>query len=94
MCGVRRGDRATLTVRRDIAVEVKIGVQHAPREIVLESGQSAEDVERAVAEALSGKAQLLSLTDDKGRKVLVPADRLAYVEIGEPATRRVGFGAL
>lgn len=80
--------------RRDIAVEVKIGVQHAPREIVLESGLSAEEVESAVAEALTGKAQLLSLTDDKGRKVLVPADRVAYVEIGEPSTRRVGFGAL
>jgi hypothetical protein len=75
-------------------VEVKIGVQHAPREIVLESGQSAEDVERTVAEALTGKAQLLSLTDEKGRKVLVPADRLAYVDIGEPTTRRVGFGPL
>ncbi|MDX3852512.1 MULTISPECIES: DUF3107 domain-containing protein [Streptomyces] len=75
-------------------MEVKIGVQHAPREIVLESGQSAEEVERAVADALAGKAQLLSLTDDKGRKVLVPAERVAYVEIGEPTTRRVGFGAL
>ncbi|MFD7443630.1 DUF3107 domain-containing protein [Streptomyces sp. NPDC059909] len=75
-------------------MEVKIGVQHAPREIVLESGQSAEEVEQAVADALAGKAQLLSLTDDKGRKVLVPADRVAYVEIGEPSTRRVGFGAL
>ncbi|MEV6791026.1 DUF3107 domain-containing protein [Streptomyces sp. NPDC051320] len=75
-------------------MEVKIGVQHAPREIVLESGQSAEEVESAVADALAGKVQLLSLTDDKGRKVLVPADRIAYVELGEPATRRVGFGAL
>ncbi|WP_329122449.1 DUF3107 domain-containing protein [Streptomyces sp. NBC_01465] len=75
-------------------MEVKIGVQHAPREIVLESGQSAEEVERAVAEALAGKAQLLSLSDDKGRKVLIPADRIAYVELGEPAQRRVGFGAL
>lgn len=76
-------------------MEVKIGVQHAPREIVLESGLSAEEVESAVAEALTGKAQLLSLTDDKGRKVLVPVlDRVAYVEIGEPSTRRVGFGAL
>lgn len=75
-------------------MEVKIGVQHAPREIVLESGQSAEEVERSVADALAYKAQLLSLTDDKGRKVLVPADRIAYVELGEPATRRVGFGAL
>ncbi|MEW1723370.1 DUF3107 domain-containing protein [Streptomyces sp. NPDC012623] len=75
-------------------MEVKIGVQHTPREIVLESGQSAQDVERAVADALAGKAQLLSLTDDKGRKVLVPAERIAYVEIGEPTARRVGFGAL
>ncbi|ADI07182.1 MULTISPECIES: DUF3107 domain-containing protein [Streptomyces] len=75
-------------------MEVKIGVQHAPREIVLESGQSAEEVERAVADALAGKAQLLTLVDDHGRKVLVPSDRLAYVEIGEPAARKVGFSAL
>ncbi|MGW6393167.1 DUF3107 domain-containing protein [Streptomyces sp. NPDC055103] len=75
-------------------MEVKIGVQYAPREIVLESGQSAEEVERAVADALSGKAQLLSLSDEKGRKVLIPADKIAYVELGEPAVRRVGFGAL
>ncbi|MER5883521.1 DUF3107 domain-containing protein [Streptomyces sp. NPDC001941] len=75
-------------------MEVKIGVQHAPREIVLESGESAEDVERAVADALAGKAQLLSLTDEKGRRILVPADKIAYVELGETAQRRVGFGAL
>ncbi|MCP9206241.1 DUF3107 domain-containing protein [Streptomyces sp. HD1123-B1] len=75
-------------------MEVKIGVQHAPREITLESGQSAEEVERLVADALAGKAQLLTLVDDHGRKVLVPADRLAYVEIGEPSTRKVGFGTL
>ncbi|MFF8839467.1 DUF3107 domain-containing protein [Streptomyces sp. NPDC015130] len=75
-------------------MEVKIGVQHAPREIVLESGQSAEEVERAVADALAGKVQLLSLSDEKGRKVLVPSEKIAYVELGEPAVRRVGFGAL
>ncbi|NUV28240.1 DUF3107 domain-containing protein [Streptomyces albidoflavus] len=79
--------------RRDIAVEVKIGVQHAPREIVLESAQTAEEVESSVTEALAGKAKLLSLTDEHGRKVLVPADRIAYVELGEPTTRRVGFNA-
>jgi hypothetical protein len=75
-------------------VEVKIGVQHAPREIVLESGQSAEEVERAVSEALTGKSALLSLTDEHGRKVLIPADRLAYIDIGEPTVRKVGFSAL
>ncbi|MBJ6640255.1 DUF3107 domain-containing protein [Streptomyces sp. NPDC005706] len=75
-------------------MEVKIGVQHAPREIVLESGQSVAEVERVVAEALAGKTPLLSLEDEKGRKILVPADRLAYVEIGEPTVRKVGFGTL
>ncbi|MEU2510382.1 DUF3107 domain-containing protein [Streptomyces syringium] len=75
-------------------MEVKIGVQHAPREIVLESGQSAEEVERLVADALGGKTPLLSLVDDHGRKVLVPSERLAYVELGEPTARRVGFSTL
>jgi hypothetical protein len=75
-------------------VEVKIGVQHANRELVLESEQSPEEVEKAVADALSGKSNLLQLTDEKGRKVLIPADRLAYVEIGEVSIRKVGFGAI
>ncbi|MFJ5553003.1 DUF3107 domain-containing protein [Streptomyces sp. NPDC093225] len=74
-------------------MEVKIGVQHAPREIVLESGLSAEELEAVVADALTGKTQLLSLTDIKGRKVLIPTDRLSYVDIGEPSVRKVGFGA-
>jgi hypothetical protein len=75
-------------------VEVKIGVQHANRELVLESEQSPEEVEKAVADALGGKTNLLQLTDEKGRKVLIPADRLAYVEIGEVSIRKVGFGAI
>ncbi|HET6294206.1 MAG TPA: DUF3107 domain-containing protein [Kribbella sp.] len=75
-------------------MEVKIGVQHANRELVLESEQSPDEVQQAVAEALSGKANLLQLTDDKGRRVIIPADRLAYVEIGEEAIRKVGFGAI
>ncbi|MFC5266992.1 uncharacterized protein DUF3107 [Kribbella orskensis] len=75
-------------------MEVKIGVQHANRELVLESEQSPEEVEQAVADALAGKSGLLQLTDEKGRKVLVPADRLAYVEIGEVSIRKVGFGAI
>ncbi|MEU4194766.1 DUF3107 domain-containing protein [Kribbella sp. NPDC026611] len=75
-------------------MEVKIGVQHANRELVLESDQSPDEVYKAVAEALDGKSKLLQLTDDKGRRVIVPSDRLAYVEIGEVTTRKVGFGAI
>jgi hypothetical protein len=37
---------------------------------------------------------LLVLSDDKGRQVMVPADKVAYVELGESETRKVGFGAL
>ena len=75
-------------------MEVKIGVQHAPREIVLESDLSAEELESIVAAALSGKSPLLSLSDVKGRKILVPSDRLSYVDVGEPTVRKVGFGNL
>lgn len=74
-------------------MEIKIGIQHAGRELALESDLTTEEIEKAVSAALSGKTGLLVLTDEKGRKVLVPSDRLAYVEIGEPTARRVGFGA-
>jgi hypothetical protein len=73
-------------------VEVKIGVQYAPRELVLESGQSPEEVEQAVTAALAGKSGLLTLVDEKGRRLLVAVDKLAYVEIAESESRRVGFG--
>ncbi|HEV2342817.1 MAG TPA: DUF3107 domain-containing protein [Actinocrinis sp.] len=75
-------------------MEIKIGVQHAARELSLESELSAEEVEKAVSAALTGKSGVLVLSDEKGRKVIVPAERLAYIEIGEPTARRVGFGAL
>lgn len=76
------------------AVEVKIGVQNAPREIVIESPQSADEVESAVAKALEGSSKVFSLTDEHGRRVIVPAERLAYIEIGEPTARKVGFGTV
>ncbi len=75
-------------------MEVKIGVQNTPREIVIESEQTGEEIEKAVSAVLDGSAKLLSLTDDRGRKVLVPAERLAYVEIGEPTKHKVGFGTI
>jgi hypothetical protein len=72
-------------------VEVKIGVQFAARELVVESTQSPTEVEQAVHEALSGRSGVLTLVDEKGRRVVVPADKLAYVEIAEAEVRRVGF---
>ncbi|MCU1675845.1 MAG: hypothetical protein JWM93_603 [Frankiales bacterium] len=74
-------------------MEVKIGVLHAPRELVLESTQSPDDVQAAVTQALTA-GTVLSLLDEKGRRVIVPVAQLAYVEIGEASNRRVGFGTL
>ncbi|WP_020580201.1 DUF3107 domain-containing protein [Actinopolymorpha alba] len=75
-------------------MEVKIGVQHAPREIVLECSDRPDDVEAAVSKALQSEDRLLTLADERGRRILVPVDRLAYIEIGPQAERRVGFGAM
>jgi len=76
-----------------IRVEVKIGVQNVGRELVLESAQTPEQVAEAVAAALAEDNGLLSLLDEKGRRVVVPVAKLAYVEIAEAESRRVGFGA-
>ena len=70
-------------------MEIKIGVQHSPSELVVDSPLSADDVENAVREAISGG--VLSLTDSKGRRVIVPGDRLAYVEVTTSITGTVGF---
>ncbi|HST65157.1 MAG TPA: DUF3107 domain-containing protein [Mycobacteriales bacterium] len=72
-------------------MEVKIGVQRTPREIVLDSTQSPDEVEAAVRDALKDPAGVLSLVDEKGRRVLVTASLIAYVEIAEADHRRVGF---
>ena len=63
-------------------MEVKIGVQNANRELVLDSVESRGRRREGVSAALAATSRVLSLTDSKGRKVLVPADKLAYVEIG------------
>jgi len=72
-------------------LEVKIGVQYAARELVLESGETPAEVEKAVTEALSDEDGVLNLVDDKGRRVIVPVSKVAYVEIAEAVTRKVGF---
>ncbi|MGA8112832.1 MAG: DUF3107 domain-containing protein [Actinocatenispora sp.] len=74
-------------------MEVKIGVQYAPRELVLESTQTPAEVEQAVSDALAGKTSVLSLVDEKGRRVIVPVDKIAYIEIAETGARPIGFSA-
>lgn len=76
-----------------MSVEVKIGVENSPRELSLTSKDGADKVYKSVAAALSAGDGVLELTDDKGTRVLVPTAKIAYVEVGKPEGRKVGFGA-
>ena len=71
-------------------MEVKIGVQHAPREVVLETHETLDDVQKRVADAVKNNGTL-AIDDVKGRRILVPGDKIAYVEIGGGVAGQVGF---
>jgi len=74
-------------------VEVKIGIQSVPRELVVETDTPADEIVRQLTLALAGgDHSLFALAMAKGGKILVPADKIAYVEFGAPEARRVGFG--
>ena len=71
-------------------MEVKIGVQQASRELVVDTDSTPEDVEQRLTEAIAGNGAL-RLSDVKGRTVIVPADKIAYLELGSPTSSAVGF---
>ncbi len=73
-------------------MEVKIGVSDSPRDLVFNSAQTPDEVEALVKAALGKGGELLSLTDDKGRRILVQASKITYIEIGAADKGRVGFG--
>ena len=72
-------------------MEVKIGVADSPRELTVSTGDSPDQIEALVTDALRSNQGLLTLVDDKGRRYMVPISRVAYVEIGPADSRRVGF---
>lgn len=72
-------------------MEIKIGINNIPREVSLESDETAEAVEQKVRQALSSN-DVLSLTDTRGRTVLVPSAQIGYIDLGKQNARPVGFG--
>jgi hypothetical protein len=73
-------------------VEIKIGLQDTAREVSLDSTDTAENVIAAVNDALASGGTL-TLVDERGRTVIVPAAKVAYVEISPTTKGRVGFGS-
>lgn len=74
-------------------MEIKIGIQHVARELTVETEETAANIEASLRKALADGG-MVALTDEKGRKVLVPADKIAYIDLGQEKTRPVGFGSL
>lgn len=71
-------------------MEIKIGVQYAARELTVETNETADAVEKLVADAVSSGG-VLALVDTKGKRTVVPAEKIAYVEIGTGTPGTVGF---
>ncbi len=74
-------------------MEIKIGITNIAREVTFETDATPDEVAHKVREAVA-ESSLLDLTDDKGRRILVPGERLGYVDLGSPSARAVGFGAV
>lgn len=77
-------------------MDVRIGIVQTPKELEVELADDADHDELVarVEATLAGGEGVLWLTDRRGRRVGVPTAKVAYVEVGAPATdRRVGFGA-
>jgi hypothetical protein len=75
-------------------MDVRIGVVHTPKELSLEiDGDDVEDVVAIFEKALGGNQPVVWLTDKDGRRVGVPTDKLAYLEVDQHgSSKRVGFG--
>ncbi len=73
-------------------MEVSIGVQNVARDVSFETEATPEEVTAAVEQALAAPDSVLALTDDRGRKILVPGRAIGWVVVGEGEKSRVGFG--
>ena len=74
-------------------MEVKIGVVWSAKELTVEMDGKPDEVVASIEAALDNGAPVLWMVDKKGRRIGIPADKVAYVEIAEEdAVKRVGFG--
>ena len=74
-------------------MELRIGVVHTPKELTIELDGTADEIVGTIDKAMADGTPMVWVTDSKGRRVGIPIDRIAYVEVDEDgANKRVGFG--
>lgn len=79
--------------KADKASKVRISITNVGSELSFECPSSPAEIKASVTAALSAQTPLI-LQDVQGHEIIVPADKIGYIEIGEPTERRVGFGAV
>lgn len=75
-------------------MELKVGMQSAPREVVVETEQSMEELHAALDQAFLDPNGVITLSDSNGRRIMIFVHKIAYIEISEQPDRRVGFGTI
>lgn len=75
------------------ASKVRISITHVGSELTFDCPSTPAEIKAAVTAALSSQNPL-TLQDVQGHEIIVPSDKIGYVEIGEPTERRVGFGVV
>ena len=76
-------------------MDVRIGVLHTPKEILVELADSVDrdELKTTIGDALTEESKVLWLTDKKGRDVAIPVSKVAYIEVSSAtADRPIGFG--
>ncbi|KAB5606546.1 DUF3107 domain-containing protein [Bifidobacterium jacchi] len=74
-------------------MDIELGIRNVARAVTFSTDQSADEVDELIGKAVA-EHQTINLTDDKGRRIVVPADALGYAIIGSETKHAVGFGAL
>jgi hypothetical protein len=78
-------------------MDIRIGITHAPREISIEiedDETSVKQTKAAAESALSGMSTTFTVTDKRGRQVVISSAKIAFVEFGAPdGDRKLGFGS-
>ena len=74
-------------------MNIELGIQNVARAVTFSTEQNADEVSALIADALATQGPV-ELTDDKGRRIIVPSGALGYAIVGSETKHAVGFGAL
>ncbi|MEM9565918.1 MAG: DUF3107 domain-containing protein [Actinomycetota bacterium] len=77
-------------------MDVRIGIAESSQviEVELDNDTDRDALKSRIESAVAGSSEVLWLTDRKGKDLAVPAQRIAFIELGTTDTeRRIGFGA-